>query len=50
MKLEHEEKMYPPKVKITAKDLDSALNIKVSFSNVQQGDDFDIENTLRSRM
>ena len=50
MKLEHEQKIYPPKVKVTAKDLDSTPNIKVSFSNVQQGDDLDIEATLRSRM
>ena len=46
VKFEHDEKMYPPKVTIAARDQDSAQSIAVTFSGVEQGDDLDMDITL----
>ena len=46
MKLEHDQKMYPPKVVISTTDLSSMQKITVMFSNLKEGDDLDIDVTL----
>ena len=46
MKLDHERRMYPPKVAITTKDLSSVQNIRVMFSNLKENNDLDMDVTL----
>ncbi len=45
MEFEHNNKMYPPKVAITTRDLSSVQNIIVHISNLEE-DDVDMDVTL----
>ena len=43
MMLEHEHGIYPPRLKISNRSRGSAQNLTISFSNVQEGSDLDME-------
>ena len=43
MKLEHDLKMYPPKVAITISKLIAEQKIRVKFSNLIEEDDLDMD-------
>ena len=45
MKLEHDYGIYPPRVRMSARDIGSIQNLTISFTNVQ-GADLDIDTTL----
>ena len=46
MKLEHDQKMYPPKVAISTTGLSSVQRIRVMFSNLKEEDSLDMDITL----